>query len=232
MTKRDVLSYLKKRGSFTVIEQMKHFGIESPKAFGNKTSDIRTLQKKIGTDHELALLLWKTGYYEARIVSALIADPDAMTSRLLNSWAGDFDSWAVCDTCCVELFCYTIHAVPKIFQWSTHTDEFVKRAGFVLIPALAIHRRELDDDLFRSFFPLIVRESTDGRNFVRKAVNWALRSIGKKNPVLHTEALSIARQLSRRPNPVARWIGSDAIKDLQSEPTQRRFERMKEKKNK
>lgn len=149
----------------------------------------------------------------------------------MNSWAGDFDSWAVCDTCCVELFCYTIHAVSKIFQWSAHADEFVKRAGFVLIPALAIHRKELDDDLFRSFLPLIVRESTDERNFVRKAVNWALRSIGKKNPVLHKEALSIARQLSRRPNPVARWIGSDAMKDLLSESTQRRFARLKEKKN-
>ena len=231
MTTRDVLSYLKKHGSPRVIEQMKHFGIESPKAFGNTAPDLRLLQKKIGTDHDLALLLWKSGYYEAKIVAALIADPDRMTGRMMDSWAKEFDSWAVCDTCCVELFCYTVHAVPKIFRWSTHSDEFVKRAGFVRIPALAIHRKELDDDIFRSFFPLIVRESTDKRNFVRKGVNWALRAIGKKNPALHTEALSIARQLSRQSNATARWIGTDAIKDLQSESTRRRFTRMKEKKN-
>lgn len=228
MTKNDVLAYLKQRGSPAVLEQMKHFGINSPHAFGNTTPDLRTLQKMIGTDHGLALLLWKTGYYEARIVAAFIADPDRLSGRTMDSWAYEFDSWAVCDACCVELFCYTPHAVDKIFQWSTQSGEFVKRAGFVMIPALAIHRKELGDDLFRSFLPLIERESGDDRNFVRKGVNWALRAIGKKNPALQKDTLSLARRLSRFPNATARWIGADAIKDIQSESTKRRFARMKE----
>jgi 3-methyladenine DNA glycosylase AlkD len=208
---------------------MKHFGIESPKAFGNTAPQLRTLQKQIGKNHKLALSLWKTKFYEARILAALIADPKLVTEEMMESWAAEIDSWAVCDTCCGELFCYTPFALQKVFEWSKRKEEYVKRAGFVLMAAFVIHRKEFKDDIFRSFFPLIVREANDERNFVRKGVNWALRQIGKKNASLHTSALRVAKKLSASKNATARWIGRDAVKDLHSAPVLRRIERAKNK---
>jgi 3-methyladenine DNA glycosylase AlkD len=229
MNTNDVLTYLRRHGSSTVIEQMKRFGITDPKAFGTGTPVLRRLQKTIGTDHALALSLWKKGYYEARIVAAFIADPNLMTEATMESWTSEFDSWAVCDACCAEVFCDTPFAVRKAKEWTRRKEEYVKRAGFVLMATLAVHRKEIDDDIFRTFFPLIVRHATDERNFVRKGVNWALRQIGKKNPALNNAALTVANALSRHTDPTARWIGTDALKDLQSESTHRKFARMKEK---
>jgi 3-methyladenine DNA glycosylase AlkD len=206
---------------------MKHYGIVNPKAFGTGTPLLRRLQKSIGTDHALALSLWKKEYYEARIVAAFIADPELMTEATMDSWTSDFDSWAVCDACCAEVYCYTPFAIRKAKEWTRRKKEYVKRAGFVLMATLAVHRKEIDDDIFRSFFPLIVQHAADERNFVRKGVNWALRQIGKKNPVLNKEALTVANVLSRHTDPTTRWIGTDALRDLQSESTQRKFARMK-----
>lgn len=228
MTAAEILLYLKKHGSSAAVDRMKYFGIASPKAFGVPAPVLRKLAKEMGTDQPLALNLWKSGYHEARIVAACIADPDRMTQQHMDRWASDFDSWAVCDACCAELFCYTPFAIPTIRRWTKHKKEFVKRAGFVLMATLAVHRKELSDDVFRSFFPMIILESHDERNFVRKAVNWALRQIGKKNPALNTEAVRIARQLSAGKTAAARWIGNDALKDLGSEATKRKFARMKE----
>lgn len=208
---------------------MKYFGIPNPKAFGTGTQILRGIQKTIGTNHALAMSLWKKGYYEARIIAALIADPKLMTEGMMESWLSDFDSWAICDACCAELFCYTPFAIRKAKEWTRRKKEYEKRAGFVLMATLAVHRKELDDDIFRSFFPLIVRHATDERNFVRKGVNWALRQIGKKNPALNKEALTVANALSCHTDPTARWIGTDALKDLHSESTKRKFARMKEK---
>ncbi len=225
MTKQEILTYLKKHGSADVIAKMKHFGIESPKAFGNTAPQLRALKKQIGKNHKLALSLWKTKIYEARILAALIAEPEKVTEELMEQWAAEIDSWAACDTCCGELFCYTPFAIQKVFEWSLRSEEYVKRAGFVLIAALVIHRKEFEDNIFRSFFPLIIRESTDERNFVRKAVNWALRQIGKKNKTLHNESKKIAARLSRSKNSTARWIGGDAVKDLHTDAVLRRIKR-------
>lgn len=229
MTTNDVLSLLKKHGSRSAIGQMKHFGIESPKAFGVNAPTLRKLAKQIGTDHRLALSLWKTGYHEARVLASFIADPEKVTERLMEEWVNDFDSWAVCDACCGELFDYTPFAIDKALEWSKRKKEYVKRAGFVMMAELAVHRKELDDSLFSSFFPVIERESTDGRNFVKKAVNWALRQIGKRNPSLNKQAMKVAMKLSGQNDSTSRWIGTDAIKDLQSEPVRRKFARMKAK---
>ncbi|MBI2427189.1 MAG: DNA alkylation repair protein [Ignavibacteriales bacterium] len=227
MTTSSVLQYLKKHGTRSNIEKMKYFGIESPKAFGVNAPTLRTLAKRIGTDHTLALSLWKTGYHEARILAALIADPQKVTERLMERWVNDFNSWAICDACCGELFDYTPFAIGKAYEWSTREKQYVKRAGFVMMAALSVHRKELDDNIFKKFFPVIERESIDRRNFVRKAVNWALRQIGKRNIRLHGEAMKIAVKLSKQKDSTARWIGTDAIKDLQSEPVRRKFARMK-----
>lgn len=225
MTQKEILSHLKKTGNSAVVKQMQHFGIESPKAFGNTAPQLRALQKQIGKNHKLALSLWKTKFYEARILAALIAEPEKATEELLELWVSEFDSWAVCDVCCGELLCYTPFAIQKAFEWSSRNEEYVKRAGFVLMAAFVIHRKEFSNKIFRSFFPVIVRESTDERNFVRKAVNWALRQIGKKNISLHTSALKIAKKLSSSKNSTARWIGKDAIKDLNSDAVQSRIKR-------
>lgn len=225
MTKNEVLSILKKNGKPSVVEQMKHFGIESPKAFGNSTPFLRSLKKEIGINHKLAVELWNTGFFEARVVAAFIADPHLVTKKLMESWVNDFDSWAICDACCGELFCYTPYAISKSHEWSERKKEYVKRAGFVLMTELAVHNKILDDETFVDFFPIIIRESTDERNFVRKAVNWSLRQIGKRNVRLHKKAMLVAKRLSTQNDSTARWIGKDAVKDLQSDSVKRRLQR-------
>lgn len=224
-TKKDVMAFLRFHANNKIVLQMKYFGIETPKAFGVKAPLIRSLAKEIGTNHTLALSLWKTKFLEARALAALVADPEQVTEKLMESWVSDFDSWAICDACCGELFAYSPLAVSKAYEWSKRKNEFEKRAGFVMMVELSIHRKEFDDSIFLPFFKIIIRESTDERNFVRKAVNWALRQIGKHNKRLHTEAMKCAVQLSRSNHPTARWIGVDAIKDLSSAATKRRFER-------
>lgn len=225
MTTTEVLKYLKKNGSRKNIEGMKRFGIAAPKAFGGNAPAIRKCAKEIGTDHILAQKLWDTGYHEARIIAALIADPEKTTKKLMERWVSQCDNWAVCDACCGELFDYTPYAIAKAREWSSRKKEFVKRAGFVLMAELAVHNTELNDAVFISFFPLMIRESHDERNFVKKAVNWALRQIGKRNETLHPKALRIAKKLSESPDPTARWIGRDAIKDLHSASVKRKFKR-------
>ncbi|MEW5798435.1 MAG: DNA alkylation repair protein [Bacteroidota bacterium] len=227
MTTESVLLFLKRKGTKSNIETMKHFGIKSPNAFGVNTPTLRKLAQQIGTDHRLALSLWKAGYHEARVLASLIADPEKVTERLMEQWVRDFDSWAICDACCAELFDNTPFAISKAFEWSKNETEYVKRAGFVMMAALAVHRKELDDGVFKKFFPVIEHESNDGRNFVKKAVNWALRQIGKRNTRLHAEAMKVAVKLSKQEDSTARWIGADAIKDLQSDAVRRKFARMK-----
>lgn len=223
MEQHEVLTYFEKHESSKVREQMKHFGIATPKAFGVTAPIVRALAKKIGTDHTLALRLWKTGYHEERMLAVLIADRDRVTESLMDRWVNNFDSWAVCDICCGELFCYTPFAITKAHQWSYSKKEFVKRAGFVLFAELAVHDKELEDAPFVNFFPIIIRESEDERNFVRKAVNWSLRQIGKRNMRLHRKALAVAKKLSLQKNSTARWIGNDAIRDLTSDVVKRKF---------
>ena len=229
MTIEKVLSSLKKNGSAANVKGMERFAITATKAFGVPAPKIRAFAKAIGTDHTLSLALWKSGWHEAQILAAFIADHNKITRTAAEKLAAQFESWAVCDTWCAEVFCYFPDADAIAIAWTKDDREFKKRAGFVMMAEMAVHRKELPDELFLRFFPVIIRHADDDRNFVRKAVNWALRQIGKKNPALNTAALTIARQLASSSDATARWIGSDAVRDLQSDATRRKFERMKRK---
>lgn len=227
MTLSDTLEHLKRRGSAANVRGMARFGITPKKAFGVPAPAMRELARRIGTDHRLAMALWRSGWYDARILAALVADPAKMTPGAATRFAAQFDSWAVCDVWCAEVFCRLPEPLPLIARWTEDEREFVKRAGFVMMAALAVHRKELPDALFRSFLPVIVRHAQDERNFVRKGVNWALRQIGKKNPALNRTAVAAARALCDSGDRTARWIGHDALRDMQSPSTHRRFERMR-----
>ncbi|KAB2923358.1 MAG: DNA alkylation repair protein [Bacteroidetes bacterium] len=227
MTLTETLDHLKRRGSAANVRGMARFGITAAKAFGVPAPAMRELARRIGTDHRLSAALWKSGWYDARILAALVADPSTVTRAGATRLAAQFDSWAVCDVWCAEVFCRLPEPLPLIARWTADEREFVKRAGFVMMAALAVHRKELPDALFRSFLPVIARHAEDERNFVRKGVNWALRQIGKKNPALHRAAAVTARALRASADRTARWIGHDALRDMQSPSTRRRFERMR-----
>lgn len=200
------------------------FGINPDRALGVRIPDLRRLAKQVGTDHSLALGLWKTGIHEARILASMIDDPAAVTERQMESWAGDFDSWDLCDQCCGNLFDRTPFAYGKAVDWAGRDEEFVKRAGFALMAWAAVHDKTADNGTFLEFLPIVEREADDDRNFVKKAVNWSLRQIGKRNRWLHRAALDVAKRLAaRNDSRPARWIGTDAVRELTSEPVRARL---------
>jgi 3-methyladenine DNA glycosylase AlkD len=227
MTVRDILKVLESEGSRWNVEGMARFGIVSAKAYGVSAPVIRALAKKIGTDHELALQLWETGVHEARLVAALIGDPTRVTKALMNKWVKDFDNWGMCDGACCILFDKTPFAYEMAAEWTRRKEEFVKRAGFVVMAALAVHDKAAPDENFLKFLPIIKRGSKDERNFVRKAVNWALRQIGKRNSPLNAAALSTARDIRKMDSSAARWIASDAIRELESTSVRKRLAKKK-----
>jgi len=179
---------------------------------------LRAIGRRHRRDHALALALWATGVHEARGIATLVDDPRRVTRGQMERWARDCDNWGVTDACCGVLFDRTPYAIEKAHAWSARRAEYVKRGGFVLMAGLAVHRKELPDDVFLAFLPVIVRESTDGRNFVKKAVNWALRQIGKRNPRLRRAALAAAKRIRRIDSPAARWIAGDALRELTRPP--------------
>jgi len=195
---------------------MARFGISPDKAFGIRKPELRKIAKEIPKNHKLALELWKTGYLEARIIASLIDEPEKVTESQMDNWVKDFDSWDVCDQCCINLFDKTPFAYNKVFVWSSAKEEYVKRAAFALIAVLAVHDKKADDKKFIKFFPLIKKASTDNRNFVKKAVNWSLRQIGKRNINLNKEAIMLAKEILKIENKTAKWISADAIKELES----------------
>jgi 3-methyladenine DNA glycosylase AlkD len=178
----------------------------------------------LGTDHELALGLWETGIHEARILAGFVDDPALVTEGQMESWAADFDSWDLCDQVC-GLFEETRFAWKKAREWSRREEEFVKRAAFAIVAGLAVHDKAAPDGVFLRFLPTIRRASTDDRNFVKKAVSWALRSIGKRTPALNAAALETAERLRGSTSRSARWIGSDAARELASEKVRSRLRR-------
>ena len=198
------------------IEGMARFGIRVENALGISMPFIRRLGKKIGMDHELALGLWKTKIHEARILAGLIADPKKITEGLMDRWVKDFKSWDMCDQTCMNLFDKTPFAFSKALEWSKRKEEFVKRAGFALMATLAVHDRSASDREFIKFLTVIIRESHDDRNFVKKAVNWALRQIGKRNKVLNKAAIITAKKILSFDSRAAQWIAKDAIRELTS----------------
>lgn len=202
---------------------MARFGIVSTKAFGVPAPVVRSLARKIGRNHELALRLWSTGILEARAIASLIGDPAKVTKKLMESWVEDFDNWAICDTTCGNLFDKTPFAFDMAIRWTKRRQEFVRRAGFAMMAELAVHNKLALDENYLRFLPVIVKGSTDERNFVKKAVNWALRQIGKRNSRLNAAAIQAARRIHKLPSSSAKWIASDALRELQSAAVQRRL---------
>lgn len=211
---RAVLTALRERGSRANIEGMARYAIRSPKIFGVSVTELRRMARELGRNHALAIELWETGWHEARMLAAFIADPHQVTPAQMERWVRDFDNWAICDSTCFHLFDKTPHAWRKVEAWASRRGEFVKRAAFALLAGLALHDRTEPDERFLGALPLIARAADDDRNFVKKGVSWALRSIGSRSPGLHVAALDLARKLAASDTPSVRWIGKDALRDL------------------
>jgi len=207
------------------LEGMARYGMAVEQRLGVSIPDLRKLAKELGKDHELALKLWKTGIAEARIVAAMIADPEKLTEGQMEDWVKDIDSWDVCDQVCMNLFEKSPLAWKKIIDWSTREEEFVKRTAFSLIACIAWHDKKAGDSKFVELLPVITRGATDERNFVKKAVNWALRNMGKRNQSLNKAAIEAARDIQQLDSKSARWIARDAIRELESEAVQRRLKK-------
>lgn len=234
----ELLAELAGMGSERNRAGMARYGINVANAFGVSIEALRKVAKRVGTDHALALALWETGNHEARLLGVLVDDPAAVTRRQLEAWAKDFDSWDVCDQATTSLFDLTPHAWETATAWAEREEEWVKRGGFALMAGLAVHDREASDAAFRRLFPLIERGAFDARNFVRKAVNWALRNVGKRNLALHAAAIASAERIraaatrraggERGGDPearAARWVAADALRELQSEKVRARLAR-------
>ena len=216
---------LKRAGEKRNIEGMARFGIRAKKVLGVSKPRIDELARNIGRNHALALQLWKTGIRDARILAGMIAEKDRVSAALMDSWMRNFDNWDICDGTCCHLFVFAGPAWPKAFAWSGRKKEFEKRAGFALAAYLAIHDKAAANGVFQKYLKVIEREAEDERNFVRKAVNWALRNIGKRNVKLNREAIRVAESLRKRGSRTAGWIATDALRELRSDAVQRRLQR-------
>jgi 3-methyladenine DNA glycosylase AlkD len=222
---KEVLDKLQSKARPDQLEGMAKFGIAIEGRLGISVPDMRKLAKEIGKDHKLALELWKTGIAEARMVAAMVDDPDKLTEEQMEDWVKDINSWDVCDQVCMNLFEKNQLAWKKIIDWSARKEEFVKRTAFSLIACLAWHDKKTNDEKFIELLPVIIRGATDERNFVKKAVNWALRNIGKRNLSLNKAAINAAKEIQRLDSKAARWVASDTIRELQSEAVQARLRR-------
>lgn len=218
-----LVAWLERTGTRRGREGMARYAIPSDKAFGVSVGVLQQKAKKVGRNHELALALWKTGWYEARMLAVFLDDPARVTPAQMDRWCRDFDSWAICDTACMHLFDRTPHAWDKVTEWSRRREEFVRRATFALIAGLALHDRRSGDAPFARSLRLIERAADDERNFVKKGVNWALRAVGGRSPALHAAATAVARRLADSSTPSARWVGKDALRQLGSPATKKRL---------
>ncbi len=221
MNSKEIIAQLKKHSNPKDKEGMARFGINPKYTMGVRVPVLRDLVKKIGKNHKLAQDLWKTKIHEVRILACMIADPKKVTEKQMGQWVKEFNSWDLCDQCCMNLFDKTPIAWEKAIEWAKRDEEFVRRAGFALMACLAWHDKGAKDKDFINFFPVIKKYSTDQRNFVRKAVNWALRQIGKRNFNLNRKAIKIAKDIQRINSRSAKWIASDAIRELTSEKIQK-----------
>ena len=220
---KDVLDKLQSKAQPEQLEGMAKYGMTMEQRLGVSVPDMRKLAKEIGRDHKLALDLWKTGIAEARILAAMVGDPDNLTEEQMEDWVKGINSWDVCDQVCMNLFEKNQLAWKKIVDWSEREEEFVKRTAFSLIACLAWHDKKASDARFIELLPVIIRGATDERNFVKKAVNWALRNIGKRNIKLNEAAINAAKEIQRRESKAARWVASDAIRELESDAIQSRL---------
>lgn len=216
----EVMAVLQAQANPANVEGMTRFGISATNTLGISVYVLRDMAKAYRHDHNLALALWETGVHEARLMAAFVGNPKQMTEAQMEAWVVNIDSWDVCDQVCSNLFDQTPFAYAKAVEWSARPEEFVKRAGFVLMAALAVHDRKAPDEKLAAFLPIIEREAGDARNFVRKAVNWALRQIGKRNLALNAQAIECARRIEAQDSKTARWVAKDALRELTSEKMQ------------
>ena len=224
MTCAQILQLLASRPDPHAVEGMARYGIVAKKVYGGwSTPALKKLAHGIGRDHALAQELWTSEIFEARALATMIEDPGKVTRRQMDSWAKDFDSWAICDGACINVFRYVKFAHQKCGQWSSRREEFVKRAAFALMAGLTVADKGASDDAFLRFLPLIKRAALDERNIVKKGVNWALRQIGKRNARLNRAAITAAEEIHRLDARAARWIASDALRELRSPAVQRRL---------
>lgn len=219
----EILDRLKSLGDPAAVEGMDRFGIRTTRALGVSMPQLQEIAREIGKQHPLALTLWNSAVHEARILACLIDEPDKVTEDQMEGWAKEFDSWDLCDQCCSKLFDRTPFAYRKAKEWAVREEEFVKRAGFVLMATLAVHDKKAPDSAFLDFFPLIEQETGDDRNFVKKAVNWALRQIGKRNSALYPRCISLAERIKQQEAPAARWVAADALRELTGEKIRQRM---------
>ncbi len=223
MNYTDILKKLKSLSNPEAIAGMARFGINPENTYGISIANLRKMAKQIGKERTLAQQLWASGIHEARILAGMIDEPEMVTERQMEQWVKGFDSWDVCDQVCMNLFEDTPFAYKKAVAWSKRKEEFVKRAGFVMMACLAVSDKKADDKQFEKFLPIIKRESKDERNFVKKAVNWALRQIGKRNRRLNKKAIETAKEIQKIDSKAAKWIASDALRELTSKAVQKKI---------
>ena len=227
MTCKQILQKLKSLGNPKDVEGMAHFGIKSDPGmiFGVRLPVMRKLAKEIGINHKLALELWTSGYREGRILAGMIADIKKTNEKLMDKWIKDFNSWEICDETMMNLFWKSPLAFKKAIEWSKKEKEFEKRAGFALMACLAWKDKEVKDEQFEPFISAIIDGATDERNFVKKADNWAIRQIGKRDKVLNKKFIQVSQKVARLKSKPAQWIAKDALKELKSEAVQKRFKK-------
>jgi 3-methyladenine DNA glycosylase AlkD len=223
MQLNDVIAELKSMGNPKAAAGMARYGIKADRALGVSIPGLQRLAKKIGKNRKLAEDLWSSAIHEARILACMIDDPQQITAEVLERLVNEFDSWDLCDQCCNRLFSKTPFARQKALAWASRPEEFVKRAGFVLMAVLSVHDKKAANKQFDAFFKHIKAAASDERNFVKKAVNWALRQIGKRNMSLNKKAITVAIEIQQFESKTARWVASDALRELRSENVRKRL---------
>ena len=225
MDYEEIIKQLKSMSNKKNVEGMARYGINPYNNLGISIYNLRSLAKEIGKDHKLASKLWDSGIHDARLLAVFIDDPMQVTSKQMDSWAEDFDSWDICDQACTSLFDSSSYAWKKVFEWTKREKEFVKRAAFSLIAGLAVHDKKAQDSKFEEVLSIIKIESTDDRNYIKKAINWALRNIGKRNFNLNKKAIETAKEIKKINSKSAKWIANDAIRELTNEKIQKRIKK-------
>jgi 3-methyladenine DNA glycosylase AlkD len=220
---RDVVRTLERMGDRSRLEGMARFGIDTGRAVGVTVTELRRFARDLGHDHELAAALWASGVHEARLLASLVDEPAMVSEAQMEAWVADLDSWDVCDGVCGNLFDRTPFALDKAVEWSSREPEFQKRAAFSLMASAAVHRKDLPDAAFASLLPVIRAQAIDERNYVQKAVSWALRQIGKRSSGLNSQAVRTAEQIERIDSRAARWVARDALRELRSDTVQARL---------
>ncbi len=223
MTCRQIFRKLEAMGSSTNIEGMARYGIRPERALGVSMADLRELACQLGVNHELALELWEAGVHESRLLAALLADPQRVDGELMERWAAQFDSWALCDTTCGSLFRKAPAAWEKTRQWCRRDELYVKRAGYAMIAWLAVHDKKASNADFYKLLTLVRRGADDERPLVKKAVNWALRQIGKRNQKLNARAIELSVSLAENGGKAGRWVANDALRELTGGKVQQRL---------